>query len=607
MMLRRLITAAVAAAATFAAVAVAVFLLAPERIWLDWEAASADLDRMTDASDARWRDEPALAIAGLGLVAQEDERLFSRTLGGGVIPVDARSCARAALVNLKAMGIREGCSTLPMQVAKLAIPEAMRFERSWSRKLFQIRLSLALTGADPEGVVGAFLASMPCGADIARGVETCSLLYYGRPASEMNAAEALLLASAVAAPSRDLRSEVHGRRRLALVLNKLWSLGWLTRADVEAVADMPLQRGALRPDMVRAVSRGYELEMTAALGEAVAAAKENAVRKQGGDADLLVLGAVFDAGGELLAFSGGDPSWLDRSFEAGSWVKPYCAQSLLEMPGAGVEYLTATEIPIRLPLRDRNLRAYRPKNVGAGLPERAAPMLYVAKSVNTASLAAMLYAYVYLPEQQLEAQLARTLSTSERAKWRTAKDRQLSVEMAGAYAGMALTLSDVPDLPGYREMSVSAVRTCLGVMERHVPTLEVPREDLAALLGVVRAPMGELGAGMAGLMLEPGGGLTPIAELLRAWSPHGTLGWLTREVGTPLAGKTATADRNVGLAVALPVEEADGTRRELMLILTAVRPSGGNIEPLYGGTLAPGVPVFLSALEQEGGERLVLR
>ena len=606
-LLLRLFLGALAAAATFVAVSLGVFLLAPERIWSDWSEASADLAAMTDASDARWRDDPAMAIAGLGLVAQEDERLFSRTIRGGVIPVDARACARAAVVNLKAMGIREGCSTLPMQVAKLAIPEARRFERSWSRKFLQIRLSLALTGAAPDGVVGAFLQSMPCGADIARGVEPCALLYYGRTASEMNAAEALLLASAVQAPSRDLRSEVHGRRRLALVLNKLWGLGWLTRADAEAVAAMPLRRGALRPDMVRAVSRGYELEMTAALGEAVAAAKANAVRKQGSDEDLLVLGAVFDASGELLAFSGGDPSWLDRSFEAGSWVKPYCAQSLLELPGAGAEYLTATEIPIRLPLRDRNLRAYRPKNVGAGLPERAAPLLYVVKSVNTASLAAMLYAYVYLPEHQLEAHLDRTLTTAERRKWRTARDRQLSVEVASAYAGMDLTLSDVPDLPGYREMSVSAVRTCLGVMERHVPTLEVPREDLAALLGVVRAPLGDLGAGMAGLMLEPGGGLTPIAELLRAWSPHGTLSWLTTTVGTPLAGKTATADRNVGLAVALPVQEADGSRRDLMLILSAVRPSGGNIEPLYGGTLAPGVPAFLSALELDGGERLVLR
>lgn len=603
-MIRRLLAAGALAGAVAALAAAAVFLLAPGWLFPRWDEASAQLAVLTADQRTAWRDDPALAVAGLGLVAQEDKRLFSRTVAGGVIPVDARSCARAAAVNLKAMAIREGCSTLPMQVAKLAIPEEIRFERSWSRKLLQIRLSLAMTGARPDAVVGAFLHAMPCGADIARGADACALLYFGRRADQLNAAEALLLASAVQAPSRDLRSELHGRRRLALVLNTLWSLGWMSRQDVQAIAELPLRRSGMRPDMVRAASRGYALELTAALGDAVEAARANAERKQGGGDDLLVVGAVYDSQGRLLSFAGGDPSWLDRGFEAGSWVKPYCAQSLLELPGAGAGYLTGTEIPIRLPLRDRNLRAYRPRNVGSDLPERAAPLLYVVKSVNTASLAAMLYAHVYLPAEALEAHLARTLSPSERAKWRTATDRGLSVQLAGAYAGVEFSPADVPDLPGYREMSVSSVRTCLGVMRRHVPNLQVPNEDLSALLGVVRAPLGELGAGMATLLLEPGGGPSPIAGLLRAWSPHGTLAWLTRQLGTPIAGKTATAERNVGLAVALPMVGADGSRQDLLLVLAGVRPSGADIDPLYGGTLAPGVPAFVASLEAELGQRL---
>ena len=138
-MLRRLLIA-LGTAAVPATLAALVFLLLPGRLWPEWEGARDALDELTDLSDTSWRADPALAAAGLALVAQEDERLFRRTLAGGVVPLDARACARAAVVNLKAMGIREGCSTLPMQVAKLAIPEGIRFERSWSRKLLQIRL-----------------------------------------------------------------------------------------------------------------------------------------------------------------------------------------------------------------------------------------------------------------------------------------------------------------------------------------------------------------------------------------------------------------------------------------------------------------------------------
>jgi hypothetical protein len=587
-------------AGVVAAAAVGVFLLAPQLLWDDYPEARAGLDYTLErGAQWAWREDPVIASAALGLVAQEDERLFTRTFRGGVIPVDARACARAVVRNLQAGRITQGCSSLPMQVAKLSIPESYRYQRTFSRKFLQIRLSLALAGSRPDDVVGAFLREQPCGSDIARGFEQCALLYFGRPASQLNAAEAMLLASAVQAPSRDLRDPEYARRRLAIVLNKLWEKGWVTREQAVALNQMALRQERLHPDLVRAGARGYDLDLVSALGEAVDAARANAVQKQGRDEDLLVVGAVFDEQGEVLAFSGGAPSWLKRSFEAGSWVKPFCAQSLLELPGAGARYLESTEIPIALPLRDRNLRAYHPRNAGAGLPERAVPMVYILKSVNTASLASVLYAGVYMPEQQLEAWLSGALTPAERARYRTATDLALSTQLASAYAGFPLTAEELPGLPGYREISVAGVRSCLGVMRRHVDNLEVPREDLAALLGVVRAPLEDLGAGMTDLWLD-GGQPTEIALTMRRYSGIGTLAWLTTHLG-PLTYKTATAERNAGLMVLLPATDAEGRPRHLVLMLAAVRPGGEAITPIQGGTLSPGVLAFTRRLSGDPG------
>jgi hypothetical protein len=571
--------------AALAAAFVAALALIPDQIWPEYSEASRRLAGLVARAEARGPlTDPELRLAALALVAQEDRRLFDRSL-----PIDLRSCGRAAVVNLTAQRT-EGCSTLPMQLAKATLPDALAAERSWRRKLIQTRLAVGLSFTSPETVLSAYLEALPCGSNIARGLEACALLRFGVGPEALTAPQAVALMTAVPAPSRELNDIDRARARVHRSLSAAVALGWVPAARAAEVVRAPLELPPLHPDAVRAVARGWDLGLTRQLELAVEAARENVWRKQGGSDDLLVFGALLSPSGQVRAFAGANPSWLERRFEAGSWVKPFCAEALRSTAGLGEPYLEGASIPLRLPLYDRNLRRYRPRNASERLPSHAVPADWILQSVNTATLATMIFAPMYMGGPDRDRWLDTHLSAAERERYRSATDMRLTRELASAYAGFPLSQEEVAGFPGYRALSLAGTRACLAQMRTRVPNLEVPREDLGALLGVVRAPIGELARGLADLWLQDGQP-TPVAKLMARHASSGTLGWAVERLGGPFIYKTATAERNAMLAAV--VEGPDGP---LLLVLAAVRPSGKPIHPVQGGTMGPG----LLALAEQG-------
>lgn len=561
--------------------ALGCFAWLPDRLFADHADAVGRLDLLL--AGAAPVEGARRALAAQALVAQEDARLTRRGL-----PVDGRACARALLANLRAGAVRQGCSTLPMQVAKLALPETRRYQRTVAGKLHQVRLALRLTGQPPERLVGAFFAAMPCGSDLAEGIDACALLWFGHPVEALTEAEAIALATSVQAPARHLRDEASTRARLDLALARLVAVGWMTPARAAEVTAQPVRRDGLHPDLARAASAGRDLGLTAALDDALAAVRHR-LGERGEGARLV--GLIVDPSTREVLARAGPPGWEARPWEAGSWVKPFCAAGLRELPGLGDDYLLRTEVPLRLPLYDRLLRPWNPGNASHALPERGVPLTWLMKSVNTATLATALYAYVYMPPAAMRAHLERTLSPEELRRGDTPRDRALSLQLASAYAGIALGPDDVPDLPGYRALSLSAVRTCIGRMRREVPSLEVPQEDLAALLGVVRAPLTELATGLGALWWEDGA-VSGLGRHMAQAGTEGTLSTTVARLGRPVPYKTATAQRNAGLAALL----ADGRGHPRLVVLALAREDGGPIGRLSSADLAPG----LLALETSG-------
>lgn len=153
---------------------------------------------------------PALVQA---LVAAEDRRFFYH---GGVDPL---ALARAFWDKLTG-GPRSGGSTITMQLAKMLCGNNARTFGAKVQEIFLARqLEMRLS---KEEILRAYLDRADFG-NLCRGAETASAFYFGKPARELDTAEAALLVGLVQAPSRlnPLRHPQDAQRRRNLILARM--------------------------------------------------------------------------------------------------------------------------------------------------------------------------------------------------------------------------------------------------------------------------------------------------------------------------------------------------------------------------------------------------
>lgn len=162
----------------------------------------------------------------------------------GVNPV---ALARAAVQWVWHGRVVSGGSTLTMQVARILEPEALldRGPQRWRAKLRQIARALQLElRLSKREILTLYLNHAPMGG-IVEGVEMASRTYLGRPAGELGAADAALLAALPQSPSR-LRPDRDPRAAQAArdkVLDRMAAIGAWTAADV---ADAKLEQVAVQ-------------------------------------------------------------------------------------------------------------------------------------------------------------------------------------------------------------------------------------------------------------------------------------------------------------------------------------------------------------------------
>ncbi len=145
---------------------------------------------------------------------------------------DARAIGRALWGNLTRRLIVSGASTITQQLVRLVYPADGR--RSYRAKLTEICRSVKLEQAiSKEAILEQYLNRVPMGNNLA-GVETAAHAYFGRPARNLTAAQAALLASLPKAPSQ-LNPYGGNRERLLArqgwVLGRMRQLGFLTENE----------------------------------------------------------------------------------------------------------------------------------------------------------------------------------------------------------------------------------------------------------------------------------------------------------------------------------------------------------------------------------------
>src|ERR1044071_3585021 len=129
-------------------------------------------------------------------VVTEDKRFWDHH------GVDFRSVPRAILVDVRAGYFKEGFSTITMQLARNIFPERISREKAPLRKLKEIKVARAIEQRyTKDHILELYLNQINLGNG-AYGVETAAQRYFGKSITELNAAEAAMLAALPKSPTR---------------------------------------------------------------------------------------------------------------------------------------------------------------------------------------------------------------------------------------------------------------------------------------------------------------------------------------------------------------------------------------------------------------------
>jgi penicillin-binding protein 1B len=162
------------------------------------------------------------------VLAAEDHR-FDSHLG-----IDPIGILRAAWVNFRSLGIRQGGSTITQQLIKLRLLES---RRTFVRKLQELWLALVLERFwSKDAILEAYLNEVYLGSvdgPTIRGIGAASRVYVGKDIAKLTLAEAALLAGMIRAPNRYAPDEhpLEARERRDVVLARMRDLGWASDSD----------------------------------------------------------------------------------------------------------------------------------------------------------------------------------------------------------------------------------------------------------------------------------------------------------------------------------------------------------------------------------------
>ncbi len=162
--------------------------------------------------------------------------------------LEMRAIMRSLIQAIEAKRIVSGASTITMQLARMLEPNP----RTLPAKIQEIWLSWRLAaGMSKYEILAAYINRLPMGGNI-YGLEAAARIYFGMPASELNVAQASLLAGLPNNPNY-LNPYYYwdaAKRRQIYVLKRMVEDGYITatqadQAYSEAISLLPRQQGII--------------------------------------------------------------------------------------------------------------------------------------------------------------------------------------------------------------------------------------------------------------------------------------------------------------------------------------------------------------------------
>ena len=167
-------------------------------------------------------------------LAAEDDRFF-RHHG-----VDWQGILRAALANARAGGVRQGGSTITMQVARGVF---LTPKRDMKRKMSEIYISLLMEAEFSKEEIFSLYANRTFLGERAYGVGAAAEVYFGKSIDELSVAEMATLAGIPKAPTTQnpIASPEAAKNRRSYVLRRMLELGFITPAEHAVANDTPME------------------------------------------------------------------------------------------------------------------------------------------------------------------------------------------------------------------------------------------------------------------------------------------------------------------------------------------------------------------------------
>ena len=161
------------------------------------------------------------------ILAAEDERFYQHS------GVDYVGVARAALANFASGEVRQGASTITMQVARNFF---LTKERTITRKFNEVLLAFKIeSNLSKDQILELYVNQIYLGQR-AYGFAAASQIYFGKPLAELSLAESAMLAGLPKAPSRynPIANATRAKQRQHYVLRRMRDLQLISEEELAA-------------------------------------------------------------------------------------------------------------------------------------------------------------------------------------------------------------------------------------------------------------------------------------------------------------------------------------------------------------------------------------
>lgn len=168
------------------------------------------------------------------VVASEDSRFYAH---GGF---DLKGICRAAWVNFRGKGNRQGASTITQQLARQSYN---LLDKSIDRKLVEVCLARRIEEAyDKETILSNYLSIIYFGNSFF-GIEAASQGYFNKPVEDLTVTEGATLAGLIKAPSllEPFQHPEKAREARNLVLGRMASENLLSDEEAQRLREQPIR------------------------------------------------------------------------------------------------------------------------------------------------------------------------------------------------------------------------------------------------------------------------------------------------------------------------------------------------------------------------------